>query len=200
MFAVCSVCLVLVKTVIDSSWAALNNVGTRTSMPQFRTIAAMLALSALLLAGWTNATHFHAGGVHIGATHQHSAMVRGHSDSVGGDCFISSCPESAGGELVSTCGATQTSCCSAADTSDASALHSPEQAANGLTVCASGHATHEHGGCLICDFLSGQSDGLSVSFEFAGMLAAGLALPELLHASPARTLYGFCCRGPPATA
>lgn len=154
-------------------------------MLQFRTIAAMLAMSALLLAGWTNATHFHLanGGEQFGA-------------SVSG-CSAGSCSDLAVDSRVASEVSSPSKCCPIAVAEQAERSNQPT---GDIPEISSGHAAHEHGGCLICDFLAGQSDALTVSFQFAGMIAAGSALPELLPPVPARTLRGVSCRGPPALA
>lgn len=145
-------------------------------MPRFRPIAALLALSALLFAGWTGTTHWHL------PDHGHSldhGQVAAKRNSTG--CSHSHWLEKA-------CGleATSASASAVLDTSTVPAAPkdtAPKDAADP--------------NCELCQFLAGNVFTPALSFEFAGAVAVVELLPEPSFSIPQRELRPASCRGPP---
>jgi hypothetical protein len=142
-------------------------------MPQSRTIAVLLALSALLCAGWTKTTHSHLHG-HI---HGH---IQGHSSS----------------QVANSVG----DCCSVK--TEAGECHAAVEAvfAVGDSPAVESGRSHIGDHCSVCDFLAGHVYGLAMIYGYAGMLAECQCLPEPLIDSPTSQERWVSCRGPPLVA
>jgi hypothetical protein len=158
-------------------------------MSRSRTISALLAVSALLFAGWTSVTHWHFPGHSAGHSHAHPAQVAGdiHSEA-GRPC----------------CATVSDSPCDVACQAGSEATADFEAAADSLLpsqgTLAPSHPAHAGDSCSICDFLAGHVYGLVIVYEFAGMVAESQLIPELLFDAPTSQLRLATCRGPPATA
>jgi hypothetical protein len=145
-------------------------------MPRFRPIAALLALSALLFAGWTGTTHWH----YLDHGHyENHGQVAGERNSTG-------CSHSH--RLETACGleATSNSASAVPDTSTVPAVQketAPKETADP--------------NCELCQFLAGNVFTPALSFEFAGAVAVVELLPEPSFSIPQRELRPASCRGPP---
>ncbi|MFO0455718.1 MAG: hypothetical protein ACK5Z0_06880 [Planctomycetota bacterium] len=142
-------------------------------MPHSRTIAVLLALSALLCAGWTKTTHWHIPGHIPGHSHGHSSSQA--TNSVGDCCSV----KSVAGEC-----------------------HVAVEAVFTLEDSPKVKSGRSHIGdhCSVCDFLAGHVYGLAMIYGYAGMLAESQWLPELLIDSPTSQEQWVSCRGPPPVA
>jgi hypothetical protein len=142
-------------------------------MSQSRTIAVLLAVSALLCAGWTKTTHWHVPGHSPGHSHEHSSSQ---TTSAGGDCC-------SGMTLATDCHATVEAV-----------------PALGDIPTVKSDRSHDEGHCSVCDFLAGHVYGLAMVYEYAGMLAECQFLPELLSDALTSQQRWVSCRGPPLVA
>jgi hypothetical protein len=139
-------------------------------MPRPRTIAALLALSALLFAGWTGATHWHFSSGHFSSGHFSS----GHFSK---------------GNLLSE--GSKGSCCAHSELALSREDCGQEESHPGsVPESATPH-------CELCDFLAGNVFALQLNVEIAGPATVVELLSELSVMVPTRESRVASCRGPP---
>ena len=159
-------------------------------MPRFRPIAALLALSALLFAGWTGTTHWH-------------SLDHGHSPDHGHLPNHGHLPDQNHGQVAAKRNSTgcshshwlEKACGLEATSASASAVLDTSTVPAAPKDTAPKDAADPN--CELCQFLAGNVFTPALSFEFAGAVAGVELLPEPSFSIPQRELRPASCRGPP---